>query len=1413
MRREIKDKFKKVSAMVITGVIMLSCIPANSLNFVSAAQAQNVVKIQPWEASTFNDTNGDGFGEFEGWGTSIAWWGNRNGYSEKMTEEAATAFYSDDGLDLNIARYNIGGGDFVDGSTQDSQDFLHDPHVVRSDSVVPGYATDVTNTDATANGIEYYEENYDQYDLECGYAWNYDWDADANQINTLMAAAEASGEDFIAEYFSNTPPYFMTVSGCSSGAVNPWDDNLREDSYRAFALYLADVLEYWMSQGVDFNAITPMNEPNTGYWRAYSEKQEGCHISPGEAQSMVYIELNKVLEERGIDITIAGTGETSIDTAISSYNALYDEAKDIIDRIDTHTYGGSNREGLKNVAETEDKGLWMAEVDGRYLAGTNAGEMTAPLGFATQIMKDIHGMNVSAWVMWDAAGMHVDSSCEFAGTNGADFSSMEQWGNSYSDETGMWGIAVSNHNTEEIVLTKKYYGYGQFTRYIRPGYSIIGSSDNTLAAYDPDNNKVVIVAMNTNAQDEEYKFDLSSFTTMGDNITAIRTSGTLENGENWADVSSAGDITANTEELYFTSTLKSNSITTYIIEGVDFDPNKEEIISVEDVHLFTVNGMTPILPRTITAETSIGTVVETDVVWNTIGVDYSSATTLSGLANNGKLPVSATINHVTPNLVYFIDANNQNSTTHGAIEEQFDLMNDVPDKSFDGDWGYMSEYGVYNGNMYNPYSSGWYADQNEAIEYTVQLDAGTYNAGFGFTEWWSSWTKSRPITATVTQNGEILAQGETNTVNGEVFNNFDSFEFTCETGEVTLSVVQKAGSSHAATIAFIEISKALNTNELQEAIKEADMKNADAYTDEVWGGVELALIEAKSVMLTSTATQNQIDEATKNLLNELSVLDNIEIVDKIEEVKIYTVSGVKQLLPKTVTVTTNKGNTEDKPVTWNLENYNWLDSKIIYGTIEGVILEATAHIEILSENMVYFIDCNNLNSETYQEIDLYANLLNETPDKLYEEGSWGRLHEYGAYTGNESDPYSSGWWSKNTEEQIAYNLPLEEGVYEISLGIREWWTGPRPMDVIATQNGVSTKLGETDSYSENGSKTNFVTFEYTSTSASDVTISLEAHGRELPTLAFMQVQKMLSLGELKETVNNAKGLDTSGYQAEKVEVLNNAIALAEKLMVTASSTQGEVDNSVQEILSAIENLTTVDKTELQELLAEINEFDFSKYTASSKISFETEIDEARNVAEDVMENTSAEETEISSAINALSVAFENAKQKLVTIKSVLEAGINTYSIPAGDAEKYTAESYEVYSNALSEANNLKAKEDLTEIEVNEAVEILKNAKENLVEDVTVDKNELKALIEKSEKYKQSDYKISAWIDFALTLNCAKEVYELEEATQIQVNNSVSGLECAIGELEKNKIVEDSTYDKVVKYVNKVINTIFGWFSW
>lgn len=465
-------------------------------------QEPQMIKIMPNEESPF--------GEWDGWGTSLCWWANYLGYSEKLVDEVAKAIFNPgEGLGLNIVRYNIGGGD----------DPLHD-HITRLDSAMPGYM----NPDGT-----------------------YNWDADKNQMNVLKAAVR-EGVDNV-EAFSNSAPYFMTISGCSSGNEDASKDNLKPDMNEEFADYLTTVVEHLeKEEGIDIDSISPMNEPHTSYWGAMSPKQEGMHVEMGESQSEMIEALRKSMDEKGIDAILAATEETSINTAIESLAALSDEAKAAVDRVNVHTYSGNKREELREAVKAAGKGFWMSEVDGTFTAGTNAGYMNAALGLAHRINIDVNQMMPTAWVVWQAIDSHKKSGTIYE-TNSTD-----------DRTTGFWGIAFANHDTEEITRTKKYYGFGQYTRYIREGDTIISNSDggNTLAAYNKNTGKIVIVASNTLAKSQTVTYDLSDFSEVAEDVRVIRTSP----NESWAE---AEPLT--TENKSLTVSLAPNSITTFVIGG------------------------------------------------------------------------------------------------------------------------------------------------------------------------------------------------------------------------------------------------------------------------------------------------------------------------------------------------------------------------------------------------------------------------------------------------------------------------------------------------------------------------------------------------------------------------------------------------------------------------------------------------------------------------------------------------------------------------------------------------------------------------------------------------------------------------------------------------------------------------------
>lgn len=556
-------KSKIFQRVISVGTAFAVAVTANFVDVTGSKTAEadaaektsvNLV-LEPDSHSVFNDTDGDGWGEFQGFGTSLCWWANRVGYDETLTKQAAKYFYSlEDGLGMTIGRYNIGGGD----------DPEHD-HIKRSDSAVPGYATDVTKITAEADAA-----GFDQYDLECGYAWNYDWDADKNQLNVLKAAVKEAGSDFIAEAFSNSPPYFMTNSGCSSGGVDG-AENLRKDSYTAFAKYLTDVTAHLREEGLPVQSLTGMNEPDSG-WAAYSPKQEGCRIAQGESQSDLITALSSQMKEKGLEnVILSGCEEMSTTLSTKGYKALSDEAKNAISRIDSHAYSATKAVDLRTLAEAENKNLWMSEMDGTTTKGSNAGEMSSALGLGYNIATQVNALLPSAWIIWDALDIHVDKNNPF------DKDTLEEANYSSLDKNGFWGVVVADHNNKEILLTKKYYAFGQYSKFIRPGYTFLTTGGNHVAAYDKKSKTLVLVVDHTEASDTSYSVDLSHFGAISSDagLQVVRTSGTLKDGENWADISDQGSASLDKKAKKLTATVKGNSITTYVITGISLAEERD----------------------------------------------------------------------------------------------------------------------------------------------------------------------------------------------------------------------------------------------------------------------------------------------------------------------------------------------------------------------------------------------------------------------------------------------------------------------------------------------------------------------------------------------------------------------------------------------------------------------------------------------------------------------------------------------------------------------------------------------------------------------------------------------------------------------------------------------------------------------
>jgi O-glycosyl hydrolase len=406
----------------------------------------------------------------EGWGASLCWWANiMGGYTDARIKTMCDWITDPvNGLNMNIFRFNIGGGD----------DPTHN-HMRSDGGNMPGYK-------ASAEAP-------------------YDWTQDANQrkiLQQLIASriAKAGVNDIQIVGFSNSPPYWMTVSGCSAGSVTGNVTNLKSDMFDDFADYLTEVTKYYHDQlGITFNYLEPFNEPDANWWKALGG-QEGCYFSTSE-QMTVIRELYKKLEEKDMlgYCSIAANDANNFD---NGYNALlaYQNAGDILPKIGlaaVHSYYGSGRSSLANWASAQNKKLWQSESGPLYVGTTYESQVMI---MADRIITDLRDMNCTAWCDW-----------QIGGTGGL---------------SNAWGLIMSEYSdqTQPIARNTNFYMRAQYSRYLKTGYTIVGTNlPNSLAAISPDEKELIVIISNSNTYTQRFSMDLSTLTDLGTKAQQIRT--------------------------------------------------------------------------------------------------------------------------------------------------------------------------------------------------------------------------------------------------------------------------------------------------------------------------------------------------------------------------------------------------------------------------------------------------------------------------------------------------------------------------------------------------------------------------------------------------------------------------------------------------------------------------------------------------------------------------------------------------------------------------------------------------------------------------------------------------------------------------------------------------------------------------
>ncbi|CAI5972175.1 unnamed protein product [Closterium sp. NIES-64] len=170
------------------------------------------------------------------------------GFPQAAMDPLLDLMFLPSGLNLNIVRFNIGGGSVP----------LYSPQLYTDSSMrwraMPGYWP------AQAAG--------------------FNWTADSRQQAVLLGA-KARGVN-VFEAFSNSPPWWMTASKDVAGGKKAFQTNLLRKHEGRFARYLVEVVERFRTDpalgNIEFDTLEPFNEALEGYW-IKGMGQEGCNFN------------------------------------------------------------------------------------------------------------------------------------------------------------------------------------------------------------------------------------------------------------------------------------------------------------------------------------------------------------------------------------------------------------------------------------------------------------------------------------------------------------------------------------------------------------------------------------------------------------------------------------------------------------------------------------------------------------------------------------------------------------------------------------------------------------------------------------------------------------------------------------------------------------------------------------------------------------------------------------------------------------------------------------------------------------------------------------------------------------------------------------------------------------------------------
>lgn len=312
----------------------------------------------------------------------------------------------------------------------------------------------------------------------------YDFTKRQDQAWVMQEAKTRGVEKFVATTWS-PPAWMKTNNQTTNGGY------LKSEHYSNYADLMAQfVKSYSTLYDIDLYAVSMCNEPNSMTFLSWNS----CEWNGDQIKNFLANYLKPEFEAEGLNRVKVIAAEPSWWKEDLMKPALNDStASSRLDIVAAHNYtipilNTKQPQTPFDVARSKGKKVWMSEVSSPETYDPN---ISSGITLAKEMHTFMTTVNANAYLYWTGA---------IPGNNDEGLINVDFASNTYK-------------------LTKRFYTFGNFSKFIKPGYNRVDATSNptsgvyTSAYTDPSRSKVIVVAINDSNTTKEITLTANDFNT------------------------------------------------------------------------------------------------------------------------------------------------------------------------------------------------------------------------------------------------------------------------------------------------------------------------------------------------------------------------------------------------------------------------------------------------------------------------------------------------------------------------------------------------------------------------------------------------------------------------------------------------------------------------------------------------------------------------------------------------------------------------------------------------------------------------------------------------------------------------------------------------------------------------------------